>query len=123
MKKIILIFFSFIFSISVVFSMFEFHSVEAAEVKNDKLIERITKDYTNKFCNSMAFGLSKESSMNFSSKENSLIFKKKKGFESINKEFLAHRIAISVIDSCGYLIDLNGEEGINQFEKDYLSLI
>ncbi len=45
------------------------------EVKDSILIEKISKDYTKKFCNSIGFGLSRESAMNFSFSENKEIFK------------------------------------------------
>ena len=68
-KKIITVsLYSFIFLFSLTFIYFDTPSVEASVMKNDKLIERISKDYTNKFCNSIAFGLSKESAMNFAIK-------------------------------------------------------
>ena len=117
---IALIFFSL--SVSFIFSLFNFQYVEAAIIKNDKLMERISKDYTNKFCNSLAFGLARESAMNFSNQENNLIFKKKKGFDSLNKYLIANKIAISVVGKCGYLINLSGEDGIEEFTNDYISI-
>ena len=93
------------------FSFFDLKYAEASTIQNDKLIERISNDYTNKFCNSIAFGLSQESAMNFAYKENNLIFKNKKGIESINKDLIANKIAISVIDYCGYIVNLNGKLG------------
>ena len=84
------------------------------------MIERIAKDFSNKFCNSVAFGLSKDSAIKFAGKENYLIFEKKKGFNNLKKELIANRIAISVVDDCGYLINLRGEEGIKEFENNYI---
>ena len=98
--------FSVIFLIVVCF--FQFQLLAASGIENDQLIQRISKDYTNKFCNSIAFGLSKESAMKFANKENMMIFKNKKGFNSLNKELLVNQIANSVIETCGYAIDLKG---------------
>ena len=39
----------------------------------------------------------------------------------INKEILAETIAISVIEKCGYPINLMGEKGIEEFKIYYLS--
>ena len=103
-----------------VLTLFYIQPVESVTIQNDKLIEKISKDYTNKFCNSIAFGLSKKSAMEFSSKENNLIYKNKKGINSLDKSLLANKIAISVVENCGYIISLKGEEGINQFENEYL---
>ena len=63
--------------------------VYANEAQATDLIERVSKDFTSKFCNSTGFGLSKESAMAFSVSENNAAFKKKKGFQNIDKELLA----------------------------------
>ncbi len=94
--------------------------VSATEKYDAKLIEKISKDYTKKFCNSIAFGLSKESAMNFSIAENKQVFKNKKGVNKIDKELLAEEIAISTVENCGYLINLKGEKGIEEFKSYYL---
>ena len=107
------------------FTTLNFHylkSVDASVIKNDKLIGRISKDYTNKFCNSIAFGLSKDSAMIFAMKENNMIFKNKEGMDNLDKELLANTIAVSVVDRCGFLLDLNGERGTKEFTNDYLSM-
>ena len=96
--------------------------VSASEVKDSNLIEKISKDYTKKFCNSIGFGLSKESAMNFSFSENREIFKKRKGIDNIDKELLANKIASSVIDGCGYQLNLYGDKDIEEFANDYLLL-
>ena len=59
--------------------------------------------------------------MDFSLAENKQVFNKKKGFNDINKELLAEEIAISVIEKCGYPINLSGEKGILEFKNYYLS--
>ena len=80
------------------------------EAKDSNLIEKISKDYTKKFCNSIGFGLSRESAMRFSFSENKEIFKNRKGIKNIDKELLAQKIASSVIDGCGYKLNLYGEK-------------
>ena len=92
------------------------------EAKDSNLIEKISKDYTKKFCNSIGFGLSKESAMNFSYKENKQIFNKRKGIQNIDKEILANKIGLSVVDGCGYQLNLYGEEDIEEFANLYLSV-
>ncbi|WP_269617333.1 hypothetical protein [Prochlorococcus marinus] len=96
-------------------------SLSAAEGIDNKLINKVSQSYTKKFCNAIGFGLSKESAMDFSLAENKQVFKKKKGFNDINKELLAEEIAISVIEKCGYPINLSGEKGILEFKDYYLS--
>ena len=108
-----LLIFTFIFNINI-------DVLDAAVLKNDKLLQRISKDFTNKYCNSIAFGLSKDSAMDFASQENNMIFKTKKGIENLSLEKRANEIAVLVIDTCGYNINLKGQEGIDEFANDYI---
>ncbi len=91
------------------------------EANSSGFIKKVSRSYTNKFCNSIGFGLSKESAMKFSLQENNQVFKKRKEMKYINKDLLAEEIAISVVEKCGYPIELSGEEGIQQFKNYYLS--
>ena len=104
-------------------SLIVFHTevLSASEIDSSVFIKKVTKSYTKKFCNAIGFGLSKESAMNFSLEENKQVFKKKKEMQNINKELLAEEIAISVIEKCGYPINLSGETGVNEFKTYYLS--
>ena len=121
LKKINLRLFAFI--ILIFSTLFIFHTDElyASESVDSTLIKKVSRSYTKKFCNSIGFGLSKESSMNFSLKENNQVFNKRKNFKNINKEALAEEIAIGVIEECGYPIKLSGEKGIMEFKNYYLS--
>tara|TARA_B100001250_G_scaffold315711_1_gene278020 strand:+ start:1969 stop:2424 length:456 start_codon:yes stop_codon:yes gene_type:complete len=121
-RKNLLGFISFLLAFLVVFSLFDLKTADASFIKNDQLIDRISKDFTRKFCNSVGFGLSKESAMTFANKENNMIFKKKKGIDSLDKQLIAKKIATSVVETCGYSLDLKGEEDIIDFEKDYLAM-
>ena len=108
----------FIFSTSIIFHTERLYASESAD---SVLIKKVSESYTKKFCNSIGFGLSKESAMNFSLKENNQVFNKKKGFNNINKELLADKIALEVVEKCGYPINLSGEQGILEFKTYYLS--
>ena len=103
------------------FITFHTEVLYASEIDQSNLIKKVSKDYTKKFCNSIGFGLSKESAMIFSIKENKQVFRKMKEINNINKDLLAKEIAISVVEKCGYPINLNGEEGILEFKNYYLS--
>ena len=120
-KKINLRLFAFI--ILIFSTLFIFHTDElyASESVDSTLIKKVSRSYTKKFCNSIGFGLSKESSMNFSLKENNQVFNKRKNFENINKEALAEEIAIGVVEKCGYPISLSGDKGILEFKNYYIS--
>ena len=93
----------------------------AAEYDNSIFMKKVSKSYTKKFCNAIGFGLSKESAMNFSFEENKQVFKKRKEINNLSKESLAEEIAVSVVEQCGYPINLSGNEGILEFKNYYLS--
>ena len=115
-----------IFTLIILFSStiyFNVEKVSALESASSSLIKKVSKDYTKKFCNAIGFGLSKESAMSFSMEENKKVFIKRKGINDIDKELLAEEIAISVIENCGYPINLVGEEGIKEFKSYYISKI
>ena len=59
--------------------------------------------------------------MVFSLKENNQVFNKKKEFNNLDKDLLSEKIAIAVIEKCGYPIKLTGEEGISEFKNYYLT--
>ena len=120
-KKINLRLFAFIILIFSTLFIFHTEQLHASEGADSNLIKKVSRSYTKKFCNSIGFGLSKESSMNFSLKENNQVFNKKKDFKNINKEALAEEIAIGVVEKCGYPIKLSGEKGIMEFKNYYLS--
>ena len=95
--------------------------LNAFESENSTFIKKVSKSYTKKFCNAIGFGLSKESAMNFSFEENKQVFKKRKEINDVNKELLAEEIANSVVEKCGYPINLSGEKSILEFKNYYLS--
>ena len=121
LKKVIFKLFTFFFIISTTLIPSHTEVLYALESDNSIFLEKVSKSYTNKFCNAIGFGLSKESAMNFSFEENNKVYKKKKKINNINKELLAEEIAISVIEKCGYPINLKGEQGILEFKRYYLS--
>ena len=122
LKRFIFSFFLLIVILSTNIFFIQIKMVSAAESKDSKLIEKISKDFTNKFCNSIGFGLSKDSAMNFSFSENKQIFKNRKGIQNLDKELLARKIADSVIYSCGYQLDLYEDKDVEEFANYYLSL-
>ena len=113
--------FAIIFMMCSILIIFNAEEIYALESVNSVLIKKVSKSYTQKFCNSIGFGLSKESAMNFSLKENNQVFEKRKEFNNLNKELLAEEIAIAVVEKCGYPINLSGEKGILEFKDYYIS--
>ena len=121
-KKMIFRFFTFILLIFISIIVPNTKMVSAVEVNSSDFIKKVSKSYTKKFCNAIGFGLSEESAMNFSMEENKKAFKKIKEISKSNKELLAEEIAISVVENCGYPINLSGEKGIKEFKNYYLSI-
>ena len=122
MKKALFSTFSLIFVFFFVFGLLNSKVNAYSEKQNEQLMENISKDYRKKFCNGIAFGLSKESAMNFANKENKLLFYNKNGIDGLNKVELANKISIEVVEYCGYKINLSGQEGINRFEDDLINM-
>ena len=122
LKQIMFFCCSFMFIFIAIFGSFNLIALANTDKQNDQLIEKISRDFTKKFCNGIGFGLSKESAMNFADKENSLTFQKRNGVNELNKKLLANKIAYSVIDTCGYPLGLKGEDGVLEFEKEYNSM-
>ena len=112
--------FTLIFLIFSTLTIFHVEESYAADDVNSVLIQKASQSYTRKFCNSIGFGLSKESAMKFSIRENNQVFNKRKKFNDIDKELLAEKIAIEVVEKCGYPINLSGEKGILEFQSYYL---
>ena len=120
-KRITLRLVAFVFLICSILIIPHTEELHASENIDSILIKKVSQSYTRKFCNSIGFGLSKESAMIFSIKENNQVFKKRKEFNNINKELLAEEIAIAVVEKCGYPINLTGDKGILEFKNYYLS--
>ena len=121
LKKITLKLFAIIFLMCSTLIVTHAQELHASEEVDSILIKKVSQSYTKKFCNSIGFGLSRESAMNFSIKENNQVFNKRKEFNNINKDLLAEEIAINVVEKCGYPINLSGEKGILEFKSYYLS--
>ena len=120
-KRIISSLFTIVFLMSLTLFIFSTEKLYASESADSALLKKVSMSYTKKFCNAIGFGLSKESAMDFSIKENNQVFNKRKDFNNINKDLLSEKIAIGVIEKCGYPINLSGERGIQEFKNYYLS--
>ena len=92
-----------------------------SESNQSILTKKVSQSYVKKFCNAIGFGLSKESAMKFSLEENRKAFKNKNNINIIDKKLLAEEIATTVVERCGYPINLSGEKGIIEFKNYYLS--
>ena len=109
------------FAFSLVFGPFNLDLNALTINQNDKLIARIAKDFSKKFCNGVAFGLSQESAVNFAMKENIAIFKKRKGIENIDTKDIVEKVSSSIIDKCDYSLNLSENQWELAFKKGDLN--
>ncbi len=88
------------------------------------LQNRISNNFSKKFCNSIQNGLSKDEAMTSAiiKTENIISFSYNPQKKWIEKEDLANQISIKVINECGWSFGLNGKEGIDYFKSYFLEI-
>ncbi len=97
--------------------------------KINRLQDKIAKNYSNKFCNAIGIGVSKDGAIRLAINENkeskfnpSLWFELassgEKNLDLIDQNDLTEIISTRIIRDCGLAIGLSGEKGIESF-KDY----
>ena len=88
------------------------------------LQNRISRNFSKKYCNSIKNGLSKDEAMTSAivKTENIVSFSYNPQKKWIEKEDLANQISIKVINECGWSFGLIGKEGIDYFKKYFLEI-
>ena len=88
------------------------------------LQNRISRNFSTKYCNSIKNGLSKDEAMTSAivKTENIVSFSYNPQKKLIEKEDLANQISIKVINECGWSFGLVGKEGIDYFKKYFLEI-
>ena len=88
------------------------------------LQNRISNNFSKKFCNSIQNGLSKDEAMTSAmiKTENIVSFSYNPQKKWIEKEDLANQISIKVINNCGWSFGLIGKEGIDYFKSYFLEI-
>ena len=88
------------------------------------LQNRISKNFSKKFCNAIQNGLSKDEAMTSAiiKTENIVSFSYNPQKKWIEKEDLANQISIKVINDCGFSFGLIGKEGIDYFKLYFLEI-
>ena len=88
------------------------------------LQNRISNNFSKKFCNSIQNGLSKDEAMTSAmiKTENIVSFTYNPQKKWIEKEDLANQISIKVINNCGWSFGLIGKEGIDYFKSYFLEI-
>ncbi len=88
------------------------------------LQNRISNNFSKKYCNSIQNGLSKDEAMTSAiiKTENIITFSFNPQKKWIEKEDLANQISIKVVNDCGRSFGLVGREGIDYFKKYFLEI-
>tara|TARA_Y100001968_G_scaffold319791_1_gene351835 strand:- start:789 stop:1166 length:378 start_codon:yes stop_codon:yes gene_type:complete len=106
----------------IIFNSFNISYVLAAEIQQSKIIkfqDKFSKNISRKFCNSIGFGLSKESSLKFSLIENNKEMSKSKFYNYIDQNQIIEQLSTAIVDDCGYNLDLIGQKGVDEL-RSYL---
>ncbi len=133
MKKILLnlILFSFLLLLAIPQRTIASDSINPNKL--NKLQERIAKGYSDKFCNGIGIGISKDGaarlaiSENKESKFNPLLWFElassgEENIEKIDQDELSYMISNKVINSCGSAIGLTGQKGVESFQEYFMSI-
>ena len=118
------IFFSFVlFSFVLLHPIIAFAS-HTSDPTVSLLQNRISKNFSSKFCKSIQNGLSKDEAMTSAiiKTENIVSFSYNPQKKWIEKEDLASQISIKVINNCGWSFGLIGKEGIDYFKSYFLEI-
>ena len=88
------------------------------------LQNRISNNFSKKFCNAIQNGLSKDEAMTSAivKTENIVSFAYNPQKKWIEKEDLANQISIKVINECGWSFGLYGKEGLDYFKSYFLEI-
>ena len=88
------------------------------------LQNRISNNFSKKYCNAIQNGFSKDEAMKFAivKTENIISFSYNPQKKWIEKSDLANQISLQVVNDCGDSIGLIGKEGIDYFKSYFLEI-
>ena len=118
---------NYIFTFVLFFSFLFPLAIQASTITDPSVIslqERISNNFTNKYCKAIRGGLSKDEAMRSAiiETENIVAFSLNPQKKWIGKEDLADQISIRVINKCGWDFGLVGKEGIDYFKNYFLEI-
>ena len=118
------IFISLIIFSSLIIYPIEGFSYTASNPNATALRNRISNNFSNKYCKGIESGFSKDQAMRSAiiDTENIVAFSLNPQKKFILKDDLASQISIKVINKCGWTFGLSGKEGINYFKKYFLEI-
>ena len=116
--------FNFVFSLLVLLQPLSSFASHTSDPTVSLLQNRISKNFSKKFCNAIQNGLSKDEAMTSAlvKTENIVSFSYNPQKKWIEKEDLANQISIKVINECGWSFGLIGKAGIDYFKSYFLEI-
>ena len=114
----------FLFLVFLLFNPLISSALNKSDPSVSLLQNRISNNFSKKYCRSIQNGLSKDEAMTSAiiKTENILSFSYNPQKKWIEKDDLANQIAKKVINDCGWSFGLLGEEGINYFKSYFLEI-
>ena len=88
------------------------------------LQNRISDNFSNKYCRAIQNGLSKDEAMKSAmiKTENIISFSYNPQKKWIEKDDLANQISLQVVNDCGWSFGLIGKEGVDYFKSYFLEI-
>ena len=88
------------------------------------LQNRITNNFSRKYCNAIKNGFSKDEAMKSAivKTENIISFSYNPQKKWIEKDDLANQISLQVVNDCGWSFGLIGKEGVDYFRSYFLEI-
>ncbi len=110
------------------------YPVFANETKPEAVESKIAKGYSDKFCNAIGMGMSKDSALKLTVIENSkpsfnpslwleLTFSGEENINQANTDSIVNQVTENVVRECGYPLGLKDQERIDEFAINLKSLI
>ena len=120
LKLILGLFISIIFFIKTPVSL----ALNTSDPSVSLLQNRITKNFSVKYCKAIQNGLSKDEAMTSAiiKTENIVSFSFNPQKKVIEKDDLANQISLQVINDCGWAFGLIGKEGVDYFKSYFLEI-
>ena len=117
-------FFALIFMLIVLFKPITSNALHASDPTVSLLQNRITNNFSKKYCKAIQNGYSKDEAMTFAiiKTENIVSFSYNPQKKWISTEDLANQIALKVVNDCGRSFGLIGKEGVNYFKNYFLEI-
>ena len=123
-KKQLLKFFLFLFFIICLLNPSFALAFETSDSSVSLLQNRISNNFSRKYCKAINNGFSKDEAMKSSivKTENIISFSYNPQKKWIEKDDLANQIALQVINNCGWSFGLIGKEGVDYFKSYFLEI-